>query len=311
MKRYIGWCISVVLMVALLLSTTACVTEPLPGTFVDDLGRTVNIEKVPQRIVSLAPSNTEILYALGLEDKVVGVTEYCNYPEAAKAKPKIGGFTTVDIERVVALEPDVILAANIHGETVIPALENVGLTVLALAPKTLDRVLANISLVGEITGKSQEATRLVASLEERIKVITDQTKALAEAERPRVLYLTWHDPLWTTGSGTLEDDLINKAGGGNIAHDLTGHKTIDLETVIHRNPQVIVVNSGHGEAKDLPFTYVKNEPRLAVTEAVMAGRVYQIDADIIDRPTPRTVDGLEQLAKFIHPELFEEQGRWH
>jgi len=308
MPRYIRWSISVVLMVALLFLAMACLPQPLPGSFVDDLGRTVNIEKVPQRIVSLAPSNTEILYALGLEDRLVGVTEFCNYPEAAKAKPKIGGFTTVDIERVVSLEPDVILAANIHGETVIPALENVGLTVLALAPKTLDGVLANISLVGEITGKSREATRLVTSLEERIKAITDQTKALTGAERPRILYLTWHDPLWTTGSGTLEDDLINKAGGENIAHDLTGHKTIDLETVIHRNPQVIVVNSGHGEAKDLPFYYVKNEPRLGTTEAVMAGRVHQIDADIIDRPTPRTVDGLEQLARFIHPELFGAPG---
>ena len=297
------------LMVALLLSATACLPEPLPGTFVDDLGRTVNIEKVPQRIISLAPSNTEILFALGLEGKLVGVTEFCNYPEAAKAKPKIGGFATVDIERVVSLEPDLVLATSIHEGTVIPALEEVGLTVLALAPKTLDRVLANITLVGEITGKSQEATRLVTSLEERIKTVTDKTRAMAE--RPRILYLTWHDPLWTTGLGTLQDDLINKAGGENIAHDLTGHKTIDLETVIHRNPQVIVVNSGHGEAKDLPFYYVKNEPRLAVTEAVMAGRVYQIDADIIDRPTPRMVDGLEQLAKFIHPELFGEQERWH
>lgn len=278
--------------------------QPLARTYIDDIGRRVSIDKIPQRIVSLAPSNTEILYALGLEDKVVGVTEYCNYPETAKAKPKIGGFTTVDIERVVALEPDLILAARIHEETVIPALEKVGLTVFALVPKTLDGVLDNISLVGEITGKSQEATRLVTSLEERIKAITDKTQALTEAERPRVLYLTWHDPLWTAGLGTMEDELINKAGGENIAHDLVRHKTIDLETVIHRNPQVIVVITGHGEAQDLPFYYVKNEPRLGTTEAVMAGRVHQIDADIFVRPTPRMVDGLEQLAKFIHPEIF-------
>ncbi len=289
------------LMVALLLSATACLPEPLPGTFVDDLGRTVNIEKVPQRIISLAPSNTEILFALGLEGKLVGVTEFCNYPEAAKAKPKIGGFATVDIERVVSLEPDLVLATSIHEGTVIPALEEVGLTVLALAPKTLDGVLANITLVGEITGKSREATRLVASLEKRIKTITNKTEALTEAERPSVLYLTWHDPLWTAGSGTLQDDLINKAGGENIAHELTGHKTIDLETVIARNPQVIIVLTGHGEAKDLPFYYVKNDPILGATEAVMAGRVYRIDADIFARPTPRMVDGLEQLAGLIHP----------
>lgn len=303
MERNIRWSISILLMVAFLFPVTACAPQAVPGALVDDLGRTVNIEKVPQRIVSLAPSNTEILFALGLGDKVVGVTEFCNYPEAAKAKPKIGGFTTVDIERVVALQPDLVLATGIH-EKVIPALEKVGLAVLGLDPKTLDGVLANITLVGRITGKSQEATRLVNSLEKRTKTITNKTKELAEVKRPRVLYLTWHDPLWTAGSGSLTDDLINIAGGKNIAHDLSGHKTIDLETVIQRNPQVIVVVTGHGEARALPFYYVKNEPRLGATEAVKTGRVHQIDADIFVRPTPRILDGLEELARFIHPELF-------
>jgi iron complex transport system substrate-binding protein len=292
-----------IVLLSLIVSTVAGCQQPsLPGNFTDDLGRDVQLDSIPQRIVSLAPSNTEILFALGLEDKVVGVTEFCNYPDAAKAKPKIGGFNTVDIERVVALGPDLILAASIHDKTVIPALEKVGLTVFALAPKTLDEVLASIALAGEVTGKSQEATRLVTSLEQRIKAVTDKTRAVME--RPRVLYLSWHDPLFTTGLGTIHHDLINKAGGENIAQDLLGHKTIDLETVIQRNPQVIIVNRGHGEAKDLPFSYVKNEPRLGVTEAVIAGRVYQIDADIIDRPTPRAVEALEQLVRFIHPELF-------
>jgi len=206
---------------------------------------------------------------------------------------------------VVALEPDVILASSIHEKTVIPALEKVGLTVLALAPKTLDRVLANISLVGEITGKSRQATRLVTSLEKRIKAVADKTKALVE--KPRVLYLIWHDPLWIVGSGTLQDDLINEAGGRNIAYDLSGHKTIDLETVIQRNPEVIIVISGHGKAEALPYHHVLNEPRLRPTEAVITGRVYQVDADIFSRPTPRMVDGLEQLARLIHPDLFARQ----
>ena len=213
MKRYIQWSISILVMVALLPSATACPQPLQPGEFIDDLGRTVNIEKVPQRIVSLAPSNTEILYVLGLEDKLFGVTEFCNYPEAAKAKPKIGGFATPDIERVVALKPDLVLAAEIHEVEGIPALERLGLTVLALAPKNVEGMLANITLIGTITGKSQEANRLVTSLEKRIKTITDKTKALTEAERPGILHLTWHDQLWTAGSGTVTDDLINKAGG--------------------------------------------------------------------------------------------------
>lgn len=306
LMRLIRQAIGVLTIFSLLTTISiGCQQPSSPGTFTDDLGREVHLDSVPQRIVSLAPSNTEILFALGLEDKVVGVTEFCNYPEAAKAKPKIGGFSNADIERIVALEPGLILAADIHNKTVIPALEKVGLTVFALAPKNLDEVLASISLAGEVTGNSQEANQLVTSLEKRIKTITTKTKELAETERPRTLFLTWHDPLWTVGSETLINDLINKAGGENIAQDLSGHKTIDLETVIHRNPEIIIVMSGHGEAKDLPYNYVLNEePRLRTTEAVMVGRVYQIDSDIFGRPTPRMVDGLEQLAKLTQPELF-------
>ncbi len=284
-----------------------CSQPSLPATLTDDLGREVRLEGVPRRIVSLAPSNTEILFALGLEDKIVGVTEFCDYPEAAKAKQEIGGFSTVDIEQVVALEPDLILATSIHEKTVIPALEKVGLAVIALAPKTLDAGLANLALVGVVTGQGQEASRLVSGLEQRVKAVTAKTGKLAETERPRTLYLTWHDPLWTVGSGTLQDDLINKAGGRNIAYDLSGHKTIDLEAVIHRNPEVVIVISGHGKAEDLPYHHVLNEPRLRPTEAVITGRVYQVDADIFSRPTPRMVDGLEQLARLIHPELFPRQ----
>jgi iron complex transport system substrate-binding protein len=272
--------------------------EPTPRIFVDDLGRTVTLEKVPQRIVSVAPSNTEILFALGLEERIVGVTESCNYPQGALDIPKVGGFAPFDLERVVALEPDVVLAADIHVEVGIPALEEVGITVFALAPRTVDEVLYSIALVGEITGKSREAARLIASLEERIEAITDKTQPLTEAERPGVLYVLWHDPLWVAGSGTFAHDLILKAGGRNIAHDLAAWAVIDLETVIARNPQVIVAT--HGAAA------VRDEPRLAVTRAVMEDRVYLVEEDPFMRPGPRLVDALEQLARLLHPELFRE-----
>lgn len=296
--------IGIVLLSLVANIVAGCQPQSSAGTITDDLGRRVTIESVPQRIVSLAPSNTEILFALGLEDRVVGVTEFDNYPEAAKTKPKVGEFSIVDIEKVVSLQPELILAAEIHSGTVIPALEKLGLTVLALYPKTLDGVLADITLIGEVTGKEEEATRLVTGLAKRIKAITDRTSGLTDAERTRILYLTWHDPLWTAGSGTILDDLISQAGGKNIAYDLSGHKIIDLETVIQRNPQIIIVMTGHGEAEDLPYQYVLNEPRFKAITAVMTGRVYKIDADIFGRTTPRIVDGLEQLAGFIHPELF-------
>jgi len=286
------------------LSCVGCIPQHPEGNVVDDLGRTVTIDQTPQRIISLAPSNTEILFALGLGDKVVGVTEYCNYPEAATAKPKVGGFSTVDIEKVVSLEPDLVLATRIHGKTVIPALEEVGLTVCALAPDSIDGVLNGIALVGTITGQHKQASQLVDSLRTRVEEVASKTRNLAPDQRPTVLYLTWHNPLMTAGTGTLADDLIDKAGGQNIAYDISGDKAIDLETVVHRDPQVIIASVGMGTGEDLPWQYAKTEPRLENTQALVNRRVYMIDGDIVHRPGPRITDALDLMAQFIHPEIF-------
>jgi iron complex transport system substrate-binding protein len=282
----------------------SCIPQSPPGNIVDGLGREVTINAVPQRIVSLAPSNTEILFALGLGDKVVGVTEYCNYPEAAKTKPKVGGFSTVDIEKVVSLRPDLVLATQIHSKTIIPALEKLGLTVVALTPSSLTGVLDSITLVGKITGQDKQASELVKDLSIQIKAIADKTQKLSPAQRPRVFYVTWHDPLMTAGTGTLSNDVISQAGGQNIASDISGDKTIDLETVINRDPEVIIVSVGMGTGEDLPWQYIKSESRLKNTQALLTDRVYKIDGDLIHRPGPRIVEALEQMAQFIHPELF-------
>jgi iron complex transport system substrate-binding protein len=279
--------------------------SPPPGNIVDGLGRSVTINKIPQRIVSLAPSNTEILFALGLGDKVVGVTEYCNYPQEAMTKPKVGGFSNVDIEKVVSLEPDLVLATHIHGKTVIPALEKLGLTVVSLTPGSLNEVLDSITLVGKVTGQSKEAPELIDDLGTRIEAVIDKTRTLSPDQKPRVFYITWHDPLMTAGTETLADDVISSAGGQNIAYDISGDKAITLETVIYRDPQVIVASVGMGSGEDLPWQYVQTEPRLENTQALLNDRVYKIDGDVIHRPGPRIVDALEQMAQFIHPELFK------
>jgi len=273
----------------------------------DQTGRMVRIEKVPQKIISLAPSNTEILYALHLSDRLVGVTEYCDYPEAAKDKPKIGEFSTIDIEKVVEIQPDLILATNIHKDEVVPQLERLGLTVLTLDPKTIDEVLEAINLIGKFTGKKEEASQLVTEMRNRIKAITDKTDNLPETQRLRVFYILWHEPLMTVGSETRIHELIVKAGGINIAQDLAGdYPTISLEAVILANPQVIIAGSGHGTGENLPFQFALTEPRLKDVDAHRNDRVYAIDADLASRPGPRIVDALEKFAEFIHPELFKE-----
>ena len=273
----------------------------------DQLGRVVKLDRFPQRIISLAPSNTEILFALGLADRVVAVTDFCNYPAEAKEKPSIGGFATPNIEEVVALSPDLILATNIHQDEVIPILERLGLTVFTLNPNSLDEVLESISLVGGVTGNKEKAAQLVANMSNRIKAVTDKTDRLTPTERPRILYILWHDPLMTVSSTSRIHELLVKAGGINIAQDMTGqYPKISLEAVIVRNPQVIIAGGGHGASQDLPFQFATTEPRLKDIDARLKNRIYEIDGDLTSRPGPRIVAGLEKLAEFIHPDLFKE-----
>ena len=275
-----------------------------PFTVTDQLGRTVTINNIhPQKIISLAPSNTEILFALGLGDRIVGVTTYCNYPPEATTKPSIGDYNTPNLEEIVAKEPDLVLATEVHETSLIPQLEAQGITVIGLSPKTIDEVMGSITLVGQITGQEDEAASLVADMQERINAIKDKTSALSEAQRPTVFYIIWHDPIWTTGANTFADALIQIAGGVNIASELDGYIDISLEAVIAGNPQVIIAGVGMGTGEDLPLLYVKEEPRLGDIEARQNDRIYSINLDIVGRPGPRIVDALEEFFRLIHPEL--------
>jgi iron complex transport system substrate-binding protein len=271
--------------------------------FIDQAGRTVHVENVPQRIVSLTPSNTEILFALNLGDRVVGVTDYCDYPPEAKTKTSIGGFYTPDIEKIISLSPDLVLAEVNHEAEVVPQLEKYGIPVIVLKALTIDEALAGITLVGEVTGNREEATSLVESLQDRIQRISDKIKGLSASEKPRVFYLTWHDPLITVGSKNIADDLITRAGGVNIFHSLEGFPTVSLEEIINANPDVIIAGVGMGTGGDATLEFALEESRLADTSARINNRVYSIDIDLIGRFGPRFIDALEELFAYIHPEL--------
>lgn len=259
-----------------------------------------------QTLVSLAPSNTELLFALGLEERIVGVTEYCDYPPEARQIAQVGGFSTVDMEKIIELDPDLIFAANMHKETDVPELKRRGFTVITLAPETIDDVLSNVVAVGEATGTQDEAAALIADMSVRINSIKEKLIDLTEEEKPGVFYITWHDPLWTLGKGTITHELIELSGGTNIAADIEGHGQTDLETLIWRNPQVILASSGHGSGEDAPINWAKNEKRLEEIDARINGRIFQVDSDLVTRPGPRIIDGLELIAELIHPELFGE-----
>jgi iron complex transport system substrate-binding protein len=276
-----------------------------PVTVTDDLGRKITINKLPQRIISLAPSNTEILFALGLDSRIVGVTDYCDYPEAAKSKPRVASYDTPNIEKLVSLQPDLIVAESIHEKTVLPALEKLGLTVYVTWAKSVDTVLQDVTRIGQINGKSTAAAKLVATLTNRIKTVSAKTESLPTDKRPRVLYVMWHQPIWTMGSDTYIDDLFRLAGGNNIfSKDFQKSRIASLESIVAKNPQVIIV-TGMATSGDLVYNAVKGEERLRTIDAMVSNRVYKIsDSNLIERPGPRIVEGLDELAKLIHPEIF-------
>ena len=298
LARGTHWFLAALLSMALIL--TACSPggqTPVNYVF-DDLGRLVAINGTPQRIISLAPSNTEILFALGLGDRVVGVTDYCDYPPEALNKTKVGGYANPDIEKIVALNPDLVLVAYGTPMDVINTMVGLGLTVFGIKTTDLDDLLNDIRRVGEITDKEVEAQALTSEMASRIQAVTNQTEELEQ--RPKVFYIVWNDPLWTAGSGTFIHELIEKAGGVNICQNITGYTTISIEDVLVRDPEIIITS-------ELSYDWALNATELASTNASKTGRIFTCDDNLVQRPGPRLVEGLEWFAHYIQPDIFPEE----
>ena len=267
----------------------------------DDAGRTVEMQFEPKRIVSLSPGNTEILFALDLGERVVGVTDHCDYPAEARDKPKVGGFATVNVERVVSLEPDIVFATGGVQMQLANRLENLGFKTVVLSPRTVEGILRDIELVGRITNANQQASTLVRRLRGRIEFVRSATRTVLS--RPRVYYEIWHSPLMSAGKGTWIDELIELAGGSNIFSDSSDpYPIINSELVIERDPEIIVIKRGYmgGVAEE----DIIRRPGWSRISAVKTGRIYEVEENILIRPGPRIVDGLEALARLIHPQFF-------
>jgi len=284
-------------------------SEILNPKLVDDTGYPIKPNTTPKRIVSLAPSNTEILFAIGAGKQVVGVTDYCNYPPEVLEKKRsgelksVGGYSTVNIERVLALKPDLVVASYGNGLPTIQTLRNYGLYVIAFNPKNMSDVMKDIILMGIATGHYKEAKQLVLKMAKKIENVKEKVKG---KRRVRVAHIVWHDPIWVSGRDTFVDDIIRIAGGENV-FNFSGWRVIGVEDLISANPEVIIVNSGTGMGgnKNVIYDWVMSDSRLKVIDAVKNHRVYVIDADIICRPSYRLADAVEIIARFLHPECFE------
>ncbi len=285
-----------------------------PMYVVDGFGRNVTIMRVPERIISLSPGNTETLFAIGAGSKVIGVTRYCDYPPEVVAKVQngslkvVGGSTDPNIEIIVSLHPDLILTSGDLQKEVVGNLESRGMTVFGLAPRSIWDILENIRLVGRITGFSDTADQLVQGMRTRIQAIVGRIQDASD--KTRVYFEVWYDPLMSVGPGTYINNLIEMAGGISIFHDSKApYPIVNSETIIQFDPQVIIVGGKYMHASgETPKIKIESRPGWTSISAVQDGRIYEIDDDIVYRDGPRIVDGLEELALMIHPEFFQETG---
>lgn len=269
----------------------------------DKTGEKTELTKAAARVISLSPSNTEILFAVGGGELAVGVTEFCNYPEEALALEKVGGFAakTINLEKIVALDPHLVLAGPNHKELA-ATLRGLNINVITLASETFEDIFYNIELTGKAIGKEKEAGALVAGQREIVAMIISRTKKLTDEQKLRVFWEVWDEPLMTAGPQTFIGQMIEIAGGKNIFADVKErYPQVSSEEIIMRNPQVILSPDSHSD-KVNPEELAKRAGWSSI-DAVKDKRVYLIGGDISSRPGPRLVDALEDIFEQLYPEL--------
>ncbi|MBC2711799.1 MAG: cobalamin-binding protein [Desulfosarcina sp.] len=271
----------------------------------DQLGRRVRMPDHPQRIVSMAPSITEIVFALDLSNRLVGATQFSDYPPAVKALPKVGSYVHLDVEKIVALHPDLCIAVKDGNPiSVVSKLESVGIPVYAVDPINLDAVMDTLLELGRLLDVNDRAKAIVAEMADRIQRV--QQRVSGASNRPAVFFQIGISPIVSVGTKTFIHELIVMAGGTNLAHGKTPYPRFSKEQVIVLRPEVIIITS---MARMAVFEQVKADwQQWRELPAVKNDRIYLVDSNVLDRPTPRLVDGLELLAQLIHPDRFNAVG---
>ncbi len=278
------------------------ISQAAAGTFVDQLERRVIVPNDPLRVISLAPSITEIIYALKQENRLIGVTRYSDFPDAATQLPKIGSYVRLDLERIVALNPDLCIAIKDgNPKEVIDRLESLNIPVYVVNPHNLKTVLDTILEIGKLLNADDNAEFLLTALHNRI----ERVKSLINQDtyRPGVFFQIGIAPIVSVGTGTFLHELIVLAGGKNLADGKTPYPRFSKEQVLALSPEIFIVTS---MARQAVFEQVKAEwSRWTSMPAVHNDRFFLVDSNLFDRPSPRLIDGLELLLTLIHPELLK------
>jgi iron complex transport system substrate-binding protein len=281
--------------------------ETTPAAFrevTDETGRRVSVPQPVRRIISLAPNLTETIYALDAQERLVGDTDYCDYPPEAQAKPKVGGAVNPNLERLVALKPDLVLVTTaLNRRETVAALERLGIPTYATDPRSVETILTSIEHIADVIGERERGETLVAKLRERL---TDVSRRLENRAPKSVLFIVWTDPLISIGCDTFLADALKRAGARSIVESAQDWPQMSLEEVIRLQPDFLVLASAHGEESETNYKSLRELPGWRSLEAVRNHRLAVI-SDAVNRPAPRLVNAIIELAKQLHPEAFAEQ----
>lgn len=277
-------------------------TTQYPLTVLDASGEEWELEAVPQRIVSTSPAETEILFALGLGDRIVAVSDYCTYPAEAAEKDKIGGIVEPNIEAILAADPDLVVTGISLKEELVGQMRGLGLNVYASAPRSLEEIFANIERLGEVTDTQEQAEQVIASMRADMERVTQAVSNIPEEEKKRV-YVEFA-PGWTVGKGEFLHELIELAGAVNIAGDIQGWAQINEEKIIQDNPEVIIYPEGlvDFETNKPIETLITERGGWGQIAAIEAGNLHGLDENLLTIPGPRITQGLIELAAVIYPD---------
>ncbi len=269
----------------------------------DQLGRQIRMPDDPQRIVALAPSITEIIFALGRQGRLKGITQYSNYPAEAAGLPKVGSYVRLDLERIVALNPDLCIAIKDgNPKGTIDRLQSLDIPVFAVNPRNLDTMMQTIQSIGGILNASAKAQTVVQDMQSRIQRVEALVSRIDH--RPRVFIQIGISPIISAGTNTFIHELIVRAGGINVASGKKAYPHFSREQVLALAPDVLIITS---MSRSRAFEKAKTDwGRLTHMPAVRHKRIYTVDSDVFDRPSPRLVEALEILTRLLHPELFKE-----